>query len=64
MALVMRVMITAASLLVVLRGVGFGQFLCALPPDHRPRWAKKMKQLVEPGQGELHAAGRQGGGGQ
>ena len=23
-------------------------FLCALPPDHRPRWAKKMRELLTP----------------
>ncbi len=23
-------------------------FLCALPPDHRPHWAQKMRQLLTP----------------
>jgi SAM-dependent methyltransferase len=27
-------------------------FLCALPPDHRPRWAKKMRALLTPKTGK------------
>lgn len=27
-------------------------FLCALPPDHRPRWAKKMRELLTPQTGK------------
>lgn len=27
-------------------------FLCALPPEHRPRWAKKMRELLTPTTGK------------